>query len=274
LVPFTTWEAEIFPAKIFLHDLKTNQKRELSCDPSRQFLAVLDLERGKLVVQGKELALEKMAFPPCKKRLFLGVHKKQDWEMIERRGDLAEIFPFWVRLAQIIPKEPLPKQAIGTMQLLAEGRLAHFFQSGFVGMLCPRFRDEHFFGHVSDFSPPKDVCPLGLIHEGARQIEDLFFQENEDVWHILPSLPKEFHAGKFVHLVTELGDEIDLEWSKKQIKKMIIRPRSTRVVHFKLKGGLKSFRLRKSSRQKGSTSSLTLHLQEGQTLYLDRFKTG
>ncbi|NGX47592.1 MAG: hypothetical protein K1000chlam3_00971 [Chlamydiae bacterium] len=276
LIPFTTWEAQIFPTKIFLTNLAESGEKELDIESSlKGFTVMQDLERGRITISGKELKipsfLKKYPLAPSKKRLFMGIHKKQDFEMIQRRSDMAEIFPFWLRLAQLIPEVPLPKKMIGTMQLLKEGKLDLLFQAAFQGILCPRLKDENYLGLIPDVEVPKNLSPLGILHEGARQIEALFFQTEEDHLHFLPHLPKEFHAGRFIHLQTPDGDELDMEWSKKQLKKVLIRPAKTRTITLVLKRGLKTFRVRKSTRQKGERAANTLHLKAGQTLYLDRF---
>lgn len=275
LIPYTTWEAQIFPTKVFLRDLKSGETKELAIEPtSRKFTVMLDLEKGRLLVSGKELSLEsleKHTLRPTKKRLFMGVHKKQDFEMIQRRCDMAEIFPLWLKASQLIPEVVMPSKTVGTMQLLEEGKLRAFFQAGFQGMFCPRLKDENYLGLIPDFDPPKKLCPIGLLHEGARQIEALFFFAEKNTWHFLPNLPKEFHAGRFVHLETPEGDELDMEWSKKQLKKVIIRPNTTREIQLSLKKGLKTFRVRKSLRQRGESAKGTISLKAGQTLYLDRF---
>ncbi|MDN3505713.1 MAG: hypothetical protein P0S96_00590 [Simkaniaceae bacterium] len=271
LIPYTTWEAQVFPTKVFLRDLKNGKTKELTIAPSTKFTVMLDLEKGRLLVCGKELSLEKQSLFPSKKRLYMGVHKKQDFEMIKRRSDMAEVFPLWLKLSQLIPEVALPSKPIGTMQLLEEGRLEDFFQAGFQGLFCPRLKDENYLGLIPDFDPPNNLCPLGLLHEGARQIEELFFFADKNTWHFLPALPKEFHAGRFIHLETLEGDELDIEWSKKQLKKVIIRPITSREIKLSLKKGLKTFRIRKSLRQSGELAKGAVSLKAGQTLYLDRF---
>lgn len=121
---------------------------------------------------------------------------------------------------------------------------------------------------------PKNLSPIGLLHEGAKQIRSLFFREEENTLHLLGSLSKEFHAGCFVGLKTLYGDIVDLQWSKKQLKKVIIHPGKTRSIRLHLQKAIRSFRLRKHVRQKGErcTREQTLELTSGQKIYLDRFQ--
>lgn len=286
LIPYSTWEAQIFPAKIFFHNLASGQREELSIPlsgPVKGFTVLQDLEKGRIEVFGKtkegyfrnflnadELSfIQRQELPESQKRLSLGFHKKQDWDLIQRRGEMGEIFPFWLRLAELIPEIPLPEEPIGTSQLLRQGHLALTFQAAFQGILCPRLQDENHLGLIPDIEVDPMISPLGLLHEGARQIEALFFKDEDDTLSFLPKLPKEFHAGRFINLKTRHGDLIDMEWSKKELKKVIIRPASTRSIRLKLQSQIHSFRVQKNS---SSQRDQALELQEGKTLYLDRFK--
>lgn len=275
LIPYTTWEVRIFPTKLFFSDLASEKRKEISISRKGQrFTVVDDLERGRIEILGGVRTfitaeaydfLKKVELPVSQKRLSLGCHKKQDWELIQRRSEMGEIFPFWVRMAQLIPSMPLP--SIGTAQLLAEGKLDLTFKAAFQGILCPRLRDENYLGLIPDVKIPSGVSPLGIIHEGARQIERLFFYEEDGVLHFLPKLPKELHAGRFIYLTTEAGDEIDMEWSKKELKKVVIRARSNRQVHLHLQSHIRRYRLQKTIYNRDQP----LELQAGKTLFLDRF---
>ena len=86
---------------------------------------------------------------------------------------MTEVFPFWVRLSHLIPEVELPKKSVGTMPLLKSVEDGLFFQAGFQGILCPRLNDERHLGIINESAISS--CPIGLIHEGARQILRLFF---------------------------------------------------------------------------------------------------
>ncbi len=290
MIPYTTWEVEVFPTKLKFRNLSNGkiEERDVPVQGAvKNFTILLDLEKGKLEVfgTGKEgyfrytIDEEKFPFllrqkqPVCKKRLSLGNHKKQDWELIQKRCDLAEIFPFWLRLAALIPEVPLPKKGVGTTVLLEEGKLMETFQAAFQGILSPRLEDENHLGLIPEETIPASFSPIGIIHEGARQIQNLFFVEEKNKWHFLPSLPKELHAGRFIFVETVDGDVIHLEWSKKELKGVIIDPAKTRSIDLVLQSSLKSFRIRKSLRQRGvkANRNQPLELVEKQRLYLDQF---
>lgn len=280
IIPFSTWEAQIYPTKIFFHDLETGKREERLFPlqgPIKGFTVLYDMEKGRIEIVGKALSgyfrhflsadelpfIRKVELPPSQKRLSLGFHKKQDWELIQRRSEMGEIFPYWVRLAEIIPEKSF--EPIGTGKLLAEGKFDLTFQAAFQGILSPRLNDENYLGLIPEIKT--DKSPLGIIHEGARQIERLFFYEEKGIFYFLPKLPKELHAGRFINIPTAAGDLIDMEWSKKELKKVVIRPGKTRTIHLKLQSQLHKFRLNKKITQ----PEQSLELQEGKTIYLDRF---
>lgn len=285
-IPFTTWEVQVFPAKLKFRNLAGSGQEEKNLPiegPVKNFTVVLDLEKGRVEVFGRGKKgyfryfvspnecsfLKEEKLPASKKRLFFGVHKKQDWDAIKSRLDIGEIFPFWHRLAQLFPEKPV--QRVGTAKLLEKGMLLETFQAAFQGILSPRLIDENHLGIISE--EKTSANPIGLIHEGAKQIEKLFFFEEKDMWHVLPALPKELHAGRFIFIETKEGDVLHIEWSKKELKKVIIDPAKTRPLQLSLQSRLKSYRVRKSTRQKGERIShnAPLELVKGQRLYLDRF---
>jgi len=271
MVPYTTWEVRIFPTKLIFRDLASDKKEEISVAAPKRFTVIDDLERGQIEI-GKVFItadsydfLKRADLPSSQKRLSLGCHKKQDWELIQRRCDMAEIFPFWIRLAQIIPEMALPM--VPAAELLAQGKLDLTFQAAFEGILCPRLRDEKYLGIIPEIKVPTGASPLGIIHEGARQIERLFFYEEGETLYFLPNLPKEFHSGRFIRLTTEAGDLIDMEWSKKQLKKVVIQAASTRSLQLRLQSQIRRFRVQKVPHHRDQP----IELEAGKTYHLDRF---
>lgn len=287
LIPLTSWEAQVFPSKAILCDLKSKKQVEISLPFGGKlegFRTVLNLERGRIEVESSgekpffltaesHSSIKKIKVLPSKNRLSLGIHKKQDVDLMTRRMSMAEIFPIWIKLSEWIPEFPLPSKPIGTMHLLNPGSLCELYQAGFERFFCPRFLDSKYLGFVKEEVIPKKICPIGLIHKGAFLIKSLFFFQEKDVLHFLPNLPKEFHAGRFVCLETKEGDQFDIEWSKKTLKKLIFRPCLEREVVFNLQNKLKTFRIRTNLRARGEmvNNRKPLSVKPGQVLYCDRF---
>lgn len=221
-----------------------------------------------------------------KERLFLGIDKSLDWDLIQRRLDLREIFPIWFRLSECIPKTPL-HQSLENLQLLKDcmdaiqskdkKELSRLFlnllQGGFEGILCPRSIDVHYWGFPSQANKT-DQSILTVLHESGSLIRSLFFQEHENTYELLGCLLPEFHSGRLMHIEMLNGDLIHMEWSKKLLQKVIITARSTGAIALKLQSALKTYRLRRSLHDRGKKmmKDEPLFLESGKTFYLDRFE--
>jgi hypothetical protein len=227
--------------------------------------------------------------PPSKERLSLGMHKAQNWELIRRRSDLKEIFPIWLRLGKLLPELPEIACDVGTLQLLkickekvaAKEKEAiaqsflNLFLAGFSDMLVPRLEDTQFQGLVPEGkAATSESSPLLLLKQGATCIRSLFFQEEKDQLFLLPCLPKEFNCGRYLGLTTLSGDELDLEWSKKTLRRLILRPAHSRSIKLVLQKELKSFRVRTSLQDRGQRQNADepLRVVAGTQLLLDCFQ--
>lgn len=300
MVPWSAWRVQIFPALIKFSHMVSGEEGHFGLDwkgPVLDFTAQLDLEKGRVEVfghtaEGYRRALilmeeegltlvqdqkksilargEKLSCRPVE-RLSLGSHKALDWELVRRRKDLKEILPVWHHLGQMVPLVKCEK--IGTAALLqrpdkmvVEKEYLKLFLAGFESMMVPTLSDVHYQGIVED--KVFKGSPLGLLTEGRELIRSLFFQERSDGWAFLPCLPPQFHAGRFLNLRTEDGDEIDFEWSKKALRRVVIRPRLTKEIHLLLQKPLISFR---HGGERWLASQL-LRLEAGKTFKLDRFE--
>ncbi len=225
-------------------------------------------------------------------RLSLGMHKSQDWELLKRRSDLKELFPILMRLGEMVPCKEEALEPVGTMKLLDKCmhvlkerdklKLAdaceQWIQTAFSSVFAPRLADTEFQGIL----PPGEVVPenhspLPLLTQGARLIKALFFAESEKCWDILPCLLPSFSAGRLAHVCAKQGEVLAMEWSKHQLKKLIVQTKQKRTVEIKLPKEIRSFRLRKSLKEKGQVKQIegdtvALDLPEAAFLYLDCFK--
>ena len=151
---------------------------------------------------------------------------------------------------------------------------SELFQTAFQGILSPRLHDEKFLGILPEGEVPASFSSLLVLQESAKLIRSLFFKEQEDSYFFLPCLPPEIHSGRLINIVTLSGDEIHMEWSKKTLKKVIVRSRADKKVTFQLQRALKSFRVRSSKNELGKKMSADepFSLKANQTVYLDRFE--
>lgn len=281
VIPWSSWKVQAFPTLLKFENLITGEKKEDKLPwkgPVLDFTIELDLEKGVVWVFGHTLdgyrrhKIEMPEIPVAAlERLSLGMHKTLDWELVKRRRDLKEILPVWFRLGQMVPEAG---KKVGAAALLKEyGKMEvceaylKMFLAGFEGILTPRLSDPDHQGIIAEGNFSES--PLVLLREGARLIRSLFFTESKESWSFLPCLPPEFHAGRLLDLQTELGDKIDLEWSKKLLKRVIITPAVSREIFIHLQKPLQSFRAEKGERQ---TIERSLKLEAGKRIYLDRFE--
>lgn len=230
---------------------------------------------------------------PFAERLSLGMHKAQDWDLIRRRQKLEEIAPLWLRLAGSLPeiKDQIKDRSglEGTLALLEETKeilnsgkkekiipsLQKAFLTGFSGILVPRLWDDEHQGILPASSKKaSDLSPLVFLKRGAALIRSLFFEEGESSVSLLPHLPPEFSAGRFVSIKRSSGDVIDIEWSKKLLNRAIIRSAEDQELSIHLQKALKRFRLRHSERGKGVwvQNGEKIQLRAGERIFLDRFE--
>ncbi len=297
-LPFSDWQVEAFPAFLKL----SCSTLQIECPtgwkgPVFDFTVQLDLEKGlislyghtaegyrrlwiRMIDEGIELWWEKegekriilggkrMGALPLE-RLSLGMHKALDWELVRRRCDLKELLPVWHRLGQMVP-------TVGDYTIeenLPLSRYLELFLVGFKGILAPRLVDTEHQG-LNNWHSDYIGSPIALLTEGARLIRALFFKEVGEVWHLLDSLPAEFHAGRFIGIHTCAGDHVQIEWSSKRLNRVLIYSKSDRNIYLKTHPFLKSFRLRYHSKKRGARHAISepIELVEGSFLILDRFE--
>jgi hypothetical protein len=224
-------------------------------------------------------------------RLSFGSHKKQEWEGMRRRLDMREILPIWLRLGQLTPPTAtaIAIEERGTMGLLRHCQnlathenkeklpeaLDRLFLAGFRSMFLPSLTDDWHQGLLDSEENISDShASLQLLREGAVIIRRLFFHEENHDYALLPALPSPWHCGRFIGLRSSCGDRLDLEWSKKMIRRVEWHPAITRQTIISLPHTMKAFRVRNSLQSKGwrQKSDSLLSLEAGVSLYLDRFE--
>jgi hypothetical protein len=225
-------------------------------------------------------------------RLSLGMHKLQDWDRIRNRLDFKEIFPIWMRIGQITPSAVPSSSNRGTLQLLRKcsecveknakeeilSAFTQLFLAGSEGICVPRLFDTDYQG-IIPIQPAEtgDPLPLEILTQGAALIRSLFFKEEGNVLSLLPCLPPDFHVGRMMDVHTQYGDRVDLEWSKKQMRSICIRPQSERQMHLQLSRHLRTCRVRTGHKDKGiqctiNEGILILDLSPERSLFIDRFQ--
>lgn len=219
-------------------------------------------------------------------KIHLGTSKKQDWTLVKRRLLLSELLPILFELGKNLPTLPSTFSGAGShlktcQEFIDKKDRVHIgpsfielFKRGFEGILCPRFIDTDYQGTSPHEEMPDNISPLFLLKEGARLIRSLLIEEKESHLTILPCLPKELHAGRFVNIACTLPLTLDLEWSKKQVRRLALRPKEDLTLHLTFPKENATCRLRRGPRGRGeihpATGSLTL--KKDKLYYLDRFQ--
>lgn len=239
--------------------------------------SVLQLQHGSTSVQLKPKQTLSIPMPFCLKepqglqeRFHFGVHKAQDWELMKRRFDAQEIFPFWLALTQWVPFIPHQDHDQGMFSLINKCQAAietkekmqvisHFknmFLAAFEGMFVPRLFDSDHQGIV-DHLEDKTFPTTALLLQSAKLLKTLFFVEQENLFSLLPCLPPELHCGRVIQLQTTKLDRIDIEWSKKRLRRVFMQTGIVRPVTYQLPKEISSCRLRVHKKDKGQKLQVT-----------------
>lgn len=229
--------------------------------------------------QARELYL-----PPSSERLSFGCTKKPEWELIEQRNSLEEQFPLIVRLAQQQPTVPRAKG--GIMHIVEELQSAltqhdkiafqHKFQTLlqiiYQGLLVPTQADVRYQGLAL---PAVEIdSPHSLIQESARLIRESLIHLQGNTLAILPLLPPQLHCGRYLNVRCGSLALVDLEWTKKFPRRLIITALTTTRIHLKFPRDVQSYRLRHADCPQipyNVSINEPFSLQEGCVYWLDRF---
>ncbi|NGX62217.1 MAG: hypothetical protein K940chlam9_01711 [Chlamydiae bacterium] len=301
LIPGTEYVVRGFPALLRVENLEGEVLKEMPVEGEGPFTLQLDLERGCVTYWNSlrrlhilpTLEVVEKKCPPLPEtspheRLSLGSHKKQEWELIRKREDFRDIFPFWFRLGSSFSLPKRDRGDVGMFSLLKECREAievhrperilpafqRLYRAGFGGMLVPRLQDTDFHGILPPDSPSPGASPLYLLQEGAQLIRSCFLTTKEDMVFILPNLPPEFPSGRFLHLSIDNLGELDLEWTKKQVRQIHLRAREAGEILLDFPSSLRLFRLRTKRGEKGKRLPCgePFQIEPGTTYFLDQFQ--
>lgn len=215
-------------------------------------------------------------------QLHLGVNKKQDWEQVLRRCKLDEILPFWHRLGQQIAHAA---DCYGASlfeecrKAVAEGdkcRLSSLFinliNTGFEGMLVPQLEDTRFQG--LPLKPIVAKSPLALLSLGASLIRQMFVEQQGTYVKVLPTLLPEFHCGRMINIqLTGIGT-LDIEWTKKIMRRMQLKASHDGNILFQYQKELKQYRLRRKKNERGTflPCGESFAIEKGQIYIIDNFE--
>lgn len=281
LLPGTKEVISAYPAKVNEEILPVE-------GPVKEWTFFQNLERGKIEIRGmakngffsrqiegtSRLSHAKLSF---------GVHKAQEMEKIQQRCSPEEFLPFWFALGQyytdrlvLSPEETLPlgESLLNGLQTCERTSLydqwRQVFQAGFDGWMIPRLVDGGFHGFP--LPPVTGDDPFLLLTAGVALICRMFVTANGEMVSILPHLPPEFHCGKLVDLTLPGIGVISLEWSKKEIKKMILHPHTTGEFSLVFPKRTQSYRMTSRHGTSRQTIKNSLKLEKDNCIIFDQFQ--
>lgn len=203
-------------------------------------------------------------------RLSLGCHKSQDWDLVCRRKDIREWLPFVFSLGQQLA---CPSSSHCPMESLLQADWTALFPVAFRDLLVPQAKDELFQGIVEEELFPEKGCPLLLFQAIKKRLRSLFLEQQDSTLSILPHLPSQLYCGRLVGWCCGEWGEVDVEWSKKQVRRVVFRAEKEGSLQWIFRH-IKRFRLREgdSIRQVEVKEGESLFVKKGAILFFDRFQ--
>ncbi|NGX56614.1 MAG: hypothetical protein K1060chlam5_00857 [Candidatus Anoxychlamydiales bacterium] len=227
-----------------------------------------------------ELPIEITSNEKIIEKLSFGSHKKQDIDLIKRREDIKEIFPFIFSLSQFFKCEKkytsqifksIEKKIKNKDKLNLEEDFLNICKSFFFDFFTPRI---FHFDYQNIFKENfGKIDPIIILKEFSRLLRNTLILEEKENVNILPLLMKEFFCGRFINVNLNFAI-IDIEWSKKLIKKMIVKPKVDKKIHFKFQSKIDTFRVRSFLKEKGKVhkNNDLFFLEKNKTYFFDRFQ--
>ncbi len=226
---------------------------------------------------------------PCRslERLSLGVHKKQDIDLIRRRGDLKEILPLWFLLSQWLSFPPTDRREgiallLGSCEekkdkenIMGMKKDLHLlWESGFSSLFVPRLVDESHLGPFEEYTPSSRASAFVLVSDGAKIIRSLFFEQKANELHLLPHLLPSFISGRLTNIQCDSLGLLDMEWRGKMPRRVSFSARKTAKLQLIAPKEIKTFRMRRSMQDRGSrvANGATLSVEEKNCYFFDRFE--
>lgn len=219
--------------------------------------------------------------------LFLGCHKKQDIHRIFARKDIKEYLPIWFLWGQYSPKPSSKAHKEGnrvflshleeTLQRKEHHKITPYlnkiFSSSFSPMMIPYLEDFQHWGFYLPRLTSSRISPWIILSELYILVRQFFIHSKGQDIYILPHLPPELVSGKLVKL-REGNLTLHLEWSKKQIRRMIIFASKNTQVLLHFQNSVKRFRVRNSSRGSGHIheNNTEFEFKKNKRYFFDRFE--
>lgn len=291
LIPGTFFSARVYPGRVELY-YKDKIYKEISLlikGPISHFLILLDLEKWKMTVSGKEkegffryhiwgennklhllqdkgreplfppplvaaqapflLAEEITTFPKNSLRLALGVNKKLHWGRVKERNALEEILPIWLQAGLPYQISDKDPSALHLPSLPSDGKKERLLA--------------FFQAGFSDLFVPriKDKEYQNIFPDNRLPWEDPFTILAHGALSTLSIFCVNdenkvyfqtpiFHSGRMTHFETDLAT-IAIRWSGFRHKMITLSAKKKGNIFLYFPKNVQSFRLRKNRNEKG-----------------------
>jgi len=271
--------------KIFIDSENTNVCIKFERLPLEKISIKLDKTKMLKPKETQNLPIPVSCIKKPDELLFLGIHKKQDLDSINKREDLPEILPFLFLYSQFFKDIPtkkclrenclvreLSEKIQNKKREKIEEQFIKIYKAHFSDAFIPRINDEDFQNIIPKVDE-KDAKPLHILRKLFYIIKSILIDQKLDEISILPAIAISFHSGKAININLPIGS-FDIEWSKKLIKKLIFRPKKDVKLKLNFQSKIKTYRLRASIKQKGKffKNRDLLFFEKNKIYYFDKFQ--
>jgi hypothetical protein len=216
-------------------------------------------------------------------RLLLGCNKAPNWDRISDRPTMEEVLSLWYQLSS--PNEEISLRPSSTLfgavveavqkkdATTIISAFETFFGAAVDGFFVPKRYDDLFLGHKDPLLP--NEMSLSQIHSSlCSMIRSLFLREEGGAVEILPCLPKELSSGRLLHETLLSGYQINVEWRKGQVRRVLLHATHDGMVTMKAHAATASIRLLSGgARKKVFAIGEGVEVQEGKNYLLDNFSS-
>lgn len=276
-----------FESGVFYYDL-IQSKEGLVLNPRRQSCGSAsfkwDSKTFKKVSLKENVLLlkDRVHLKESMEQLSLGSHKKQEIERIFKDEDFKEILPMLFNLGQYASETST--KAVGSLKVIEEAYkllvsrghdqilsvLKPLLSSAFSGIFVPHIEDVFHWRQESKL----EKCPtrFALLEKFYKLIRAFFIESSPMSLSLLPHLPKELFCGRLLQ-IKERDLLIDLEWTKKKLRRLKIKSLIDQSIQLKFQKGIQKCRLRVDNKSMLFKNTSSQHFEKNKTYLFDRFES-
>jgi hypothetical protein len=230
------------------------------------------------------IRIQEVFSPSPLELLSLGGHKKQHLESMKERRDFIELAPHLFLMGQYAKKSHLELNQGNFVYLksaydqrdkknhhLILSELEPLLNTGFSSFFVPHVEDPFHWGYSTPKVHLDRPSPFSLLRELYLLFRSFFIQSEDKALYLLPHLPPLFHCGRLIH-VQQGGLHLDIEWSKKMIKKVYIRSNKEQTLKLHFQNPIQECRIRLENKPTQFKNKSSFTFEKFKTYIIDRFE--